>query len=98
MISLLTHNLNGDHVKLMMVGNTTNNCNERVVSYEAAKRFANERGLMYIEANTDSTQKNDDSGSINKAFVNLAEECIAFENEKAALKSQTKDSTNCLIQ
>ena len=100
MISLLPQNVNGDRVKLMMVGNTTNNENARVVSYEAAKRFANERGLMYIEANTDSTQKKDDSDSdsINRAFVKLAEECIAFENEKAALKSHTKDSANCLIQ
>ena len=96
MVRLLPHtSLNGDGVKLMMVGNTTNNESERVVSYEAAKRFANERGLMYIEANTDS----DDSGSINEAFVNLAEECIAFETEKAALKSHAaKDSANCLIQ
>eukprot|EP01083_Nonionella_stella_P047920 128324_1 len=94
MISLLPND--DEHLKLMMVGNTTDNPKrDRVVSYESAKRFANERGLMYIEANTESPQ------SINEAFVDLAEECILFENEKAMLLRQsaaTKNGTNCLIQ
>merc|ERR1712154_227218 len=54
MISLLPAMSDKNEELLMMVGNTTNNPNNRIISYESAKRFANERGLMYIEANTDS--------------------------------------------
>ena len=96
MMALLPNDINKDNnIKLMMVGNTTNTPSNRVISYESAKRFANERGLMYIEANTDNTTNNE---SINNAFVNLAEECIVYENAAASSKGQQKDTTNCLIQ
>ncbi|ETO29865.1 GTP-binding nuclear protein RAN1 [Reticulomyxa filosa] len=79
-----------EDVQLMMVGNTTNHPEKRVISYESAKRFANERGLMYIEANTDHPE------SVNKAFVTLATECINFS--KIQMRQQganTKNRTNC---
>ena len=105
MMTLLPNDINKDnHIKLMMVGNTTNNPSSRVISYESAKRFANERGLMYIEANTDSHSINTTTNneSINNAFVNLAEECIVYENAtKQSNKNrnvQEKDTNNCLIQ
>merc|ERR1712079_617375 len=67
--------INGD-IKLMMVGTTSSPYKSspgRVISYESAKRFANERGLMYIEANpTEFAQ----------AFVDLAEECYKLSTKK----------------
>ena len=86
-----------DNIKLMMVGTTATPYKSsagRVISYESAKRFANERGLMYIEANP---------AGFAQAFVDLAEECYKFEHAKAAAKAAAHKKGSplfhdCLIQ
>ena len=85
-----------DDIKLMMVGTTSTPYESspgRVISYESAKRFANERGLMYIEANP---------AGFTQAFVDLAEECYKFEHERPAARATKRKSSplfnDCLIQ
>jgi len=87
----LVRNAMAEDVQLMMVGNTTNQPEKRVISYEAAKRFANERGLMYIEANTDHPE------SVNKAFVTLATECINFSKIQMRQQEPQRNRTNCSV-
>ncbi len=92
----LLRDATAEDVQLMIVGNVTNEPSKRVVSYENAKRFANERGLMYLEANLDNPS------SVNHAFVSLAAECIDFATIRVQKHTQSRSSgvitkTNCTI-
>eukprot|EP01083_Nonionella_stella_P107646 311984_1 len=62
--------------KFLLVGNTTGKPEKRTVSFESAKRFANERGLVYFEANIDN------AAEVDAAFVRLAQEFSTSESSE----------------
>lgn len=62
---------NSGGATILVIGNVTCSEEERVVPYKDAKRFANERGLLYVEANAS------DFASVDAAFGQVAVELLA---------------------
>jgi len=88
------------NVPILLFANVTNPNEEkgRVVTYKDAKRFANERGLVYLEANAN------DPESVDLAFARLADECIHFSfldsqtSARVLRQSKNWSGTACSIQ
>jgi Ras family/P21-Rho-binding domain/F-box-like len=80
----------GPEAVLLFSNDTTeHNEQERAVPYNTAKRFANERGLVYLEANAG------DPDSVDSAFARLAEECLHFSFLEQ--HSDSSDSDDYLV-
>jgi len=67
---------------------------ERAVPYKDAKRFANERGLVYLEADANVPE------SVDGAFARLAEECINFSflESQSSAQALGQHSKGCTLQ
>jgi len=59
---------------ILLLGNVREEkvTNKRVVSYEVAKRYANERGMIYVEADAADLQ------SVDTAFTRITVECLSL--------------------
>eukprot|EP00479_Gromia_sphaerica_P011902 TRINITY_DN6063_c0_g1_i1.p1 TRINITY_DN6063_c0_g1~~TRINITY_DN6063_c0_g1_i1.p1 ORF type:complete len:150 (+),score=25.22 TRINITY_DN6063_c0_g1_i1:214-663(+) len=81
-------NTHTNAVKYLLVGNTTDRPEERQIPFETSKRFANERGLVYLEANIDNPNE------VDKAFVSLSEEIAQIRSVKDHSLSSPKQHHN----
>jgi len=61
---------NSGNAAILLLANLTSDSSARVVSYETAKRFANERGMVYLEGNVN------DITSVDEVVCRMASECI----------------------
>jgi hypothetical protein len=78
---------------LLVLGNlTVPSGQERQVPYKDAKRFANERGLIYLEANVG------DISSVDVAFARLAVECLNFSMLDPNRLGRHREKASCAIQ
>ena len=71
---------------LLFANVTVDNPADRAVSFRDAKRFANERGLIYLEANAADPER------VDAAFAQLAHECLAFNSVQDQLFSTSQSS------
>ena len=83
----------GASATLLLFANVTvDDPAERAVSFRDAKRFANERGLIYLEANAS------DPARVDAAFAQLAHECLAFNSVQDQLFSNARSTrSSCAV-
>jgi len=61
---------NSGNAAILLFANLTSEPQKRVISFETAKRFANERGMVYLEANVN------DMNGVDEVVSRMASECI----------------------
>uniref|UniRef100_A0A2P2IBX1 Kinetochore protein Ndc80 n=1 Tax=Hirondellea gigas TaxID=1518452 RepID=A0A2P2IBX1_9CRUS len=79
------------NLRIVLVGNTRGSGDHRTVSFDRAKRFANERGLVYLEANIDNPNE------VDEAFVKLTEEFADSHSLVQMAIHRAKNPKQCVV-